>query len=93
MRFLLDESAEARIAGFLIAQGHDAICIGRDYPTSLLDEAVLAGPHAPWATAPSEHLATLGTTPEERTSRTRPKACLENSGQVFLTRSPLPLRW
>lgn len=45
MRFLLDESAEARIALFLAAHGHDATRIGRDYPASLPDEAVLALAH------------------------------------------------
>jgi predicted nuclease of predicted toxin-antitoxin system len=45
MRFLLDESAEARIAGFLTAHGHDSTRIGRDYPASLPDEAVLALAH------------------------------------------------
>lgn len=41
MRFLLDESAEARIALFLAAHGHDATRIGRDYPASLPDDVVL----------------------------------------------------
>jgi predicted nuclease of predicted toxin-antitoxin system len=45
MRFLLDESAEARIAVFLTAHGHDATRIGRDYPRSLPDEDVLALAH------------------------------------------------
>jgi predicted nuclease of predicted toxin-antitoxin system len=45
VRFLLDESAEARIAAFLTAQGHDATRIGRDYPARLPDEAVLALAH------------------------------------------------
>jgi predicted nuclease of predicted toxin-antitoxin system len=42
MKFLLDESAEARIAVFLTAHGHEATRIGRDYPASLPDEEVLA---------------------------------------------------
>ena len=42
MKFLLDESAEAWIAVFLIAQGHAAARIGHDYPPRLPDEAVLA---------------------------------------------------
>jgi predicted nuclease of predicted toxin-antitoxin system len=42
MRFLLDESAEARIGVFLTERGHDATRIGRDYPLSLPDEEVLA---------------------------------------------------
>ena len=45
MRFLLDESAKARIAGFLTAHGHDATRIGRDYPASLPDKAVLSLAH------------------------------------------------
>ena len=45
MRFLLDESAEARIARFLTLQGHDATRIGRDYSPGLPDEAVLALAH------------------------------------------------
>ncbi len=42
MRFLLDESAEARIAAFLTERGHDATRIARDYPAGLPDERVLA---------------------------------------------------
>ncbi len=42
MRFLLDESAEARIAAFLTERGHEATRIGRDYPPSLPDQDVLA---------------------------------------------------
>lgn len=45
MRFLLDESAEARIGLFLTLQGHDATRIGRDYSPSLPDEEVLAVAH------------------------------------------------
>ena len=45
MKFLLDESAEARIGVFLTAHGHDATRIGRDYPKSLPDEEVLALAH------------------------------------------------
>ena len=45
MRFLLDESAEARIAVFLTTHGHDATRIGRDYPRGLPDEAVRALAH------------------------------------------------
>jgi predicted nuclease of predicted toxin-antitoxin system len=40
--FLLDQSAEARIAVALTDQGHDAKRIGRDYPHGLPDEQVLA---------------------------------------------------
>ena len=42
MRFLLDENAEARIAAFLLGQGHDATRIGRDYPAGIPDREVLA---------------------------------------------------
>ncbi len=42
MRFLLDQSAEARIATFLTNQGHDATRVGRDHPAGLPDERVLA---------------------------------------------------
>jgi hypothetical protein len=35
VRFLLDESAEARIAAYLAEHGHDATRVGRDYPASL----------------------------------------------------------
>ena len=42
MRFLLDQSAEARIATFLASQDHDATRIARDYPAGLPDEQVLA---------------------------------------------------
>lgn len=41
MRFLLDESAEARIAVFLAKAGHDAARIGRDHPAGLSDGDVL----------------------------------------------------
>lgn len=42
MRFLLDESADFRLAKFLRECGHDAVAIGQDYPHSLADDAVLA---------------------------------------------------
>ena len=42
MRFLLDQSAEARIATFLTQHGHDATRVGRDYPPGIPDEQVLA---------------------------------------------------
>jgi hypothetical protein len=42
MRFLLEESAEARIAELLSVRGHDATRIGRDYPAGLPDGEVLA---------------------------------------------------
>lgn len=42
MNFLLDESAEFRLAGFLTNEGHDVKAIAHDYPASLTDEVVLA---------------------------------------------------
>ena len=42
MRFLLDESAEYRLAAFLKGLGHDVTAIARDYPASLEDADVLA---------------------------------------------------
>ena len=45
MRFLLDQSAEARIAAFLAEHGHDATRVARDYPAGLPDEQVLAIAH------------------------------------------------
>jgi predicted nuclease of predicted toxin-antitoxin system len=42
MRFLLDQSAEARIGAFLTDRGHDATRVGRDHPPGLTDEQVLA---------------------------------------------------
>ncbi len=42
MRFLLDQSAEARIATFLTEHGHDATRVARDYPAGIPDERVLA---------------------------------------------------
>ena len=42
MRFLLDESAEWRIAAFLRLRGHDVTAIAHDYPQSLDDDQVLA---------------------------------------------------
>jgi predicted nuclease of predicted toxin-antitoxin system len=46
MRFLLDESAEFRLRGFLRDQGHDVTAIAHDYPASLSDDHVLAIAHA-----------------------------------------------
>jgi predicted nuclease of predicted toxin-antitoxin system len=45
VRFLLDQSAEARIATILTDQGHDATRVGRDHPGGLSDEQVLAIAH------------------------------------------------
>lgn len=42
MNFLLDESAELRLAAFLTEQGHDVTAIARDYPHALSDRQVLA---------------------------------------------------
>ncbi|MCL4508491.1 MAG: DUF5615 family PIN-like protein [Chloroflexi bacterium] len=42
MNFLLDESAEFRLAGVLKTKGHDVKAIAHDYSASLTDEAVLA---------------------------------------------------
>ena len=42
MRFLLDQSAEARIGVFLVSIGHDATRVGKDHPPGLPDEQVLA---------------------------------------------------
>jgi predicted nuclease of predicted toxin-antitoxin system len=41
MRFLLDQSAEARIGAFLREKGHDATRVARDYPAGLPDAEVL----------------------------------------------------
>jgi predicted nuclease of predicted toxin-antitoxin system len=42
MRFLLDQSADFRLAAFLRERDHDVTAIGRDYPSGLADEDVLA---------------------------------------------------
>lgn len=41
MKFLLDESAEYRLATFLTDQGHDVTAIAHDYPHALTDVDVL----------------------------------------------------
>jgi predicted nuclease of predicted toxin-antitoxin system len=46
MRFLLDESAEYRIATFLRGEGHDVTAIAYEYPHSLSDRDVLRIAHA-----------------------------------------------
>jgi len=46
MKFLLDESAEFRIAAFLKGEGHDVTAIAYDYPHALADRDVLAIAHA-----------------------------------------------
>jgi predicted nuclease of predicted toxin-antitoxin system len=42
MRFLLDQSAEARIGVVLVSLGHDATRVGKDHPPGLPDDQVLA---------------------------------------------------
>jgi predicted nuclease of predicted toxin-antitoxin system len=46
MRFLLDESAEVRIARFLETEGHDVKYVLRDFPIGLPDAAILALAHS-----------------------------------------------
>ncbi len=41
MRFLLDESADYVLAGYLRSHGHDVTAIAHDYPQALEDEEVL----------------------------------------------------
>jgi len=45
MRFLLDQSADARLAGYLREHEHDATRIGRDHPRGLDDVQVLKIAH------------------------------------------------
>jgi predicted nuclease of predicted toxin-antitoxin system len=42
VKFILDESVEYRLAGYLRAQGHDVTAIAHDYPGGLSDRDVLA---------------------------------------------------
>lgn len=42
MKFLLDQSAEARIGTFLNSIGHDSTRVGADHPPGLPDDQVLA---------------------------------------------------
>lgn len=42
MRFLLDESADARMRFHLQSLGHDVVGIAREYPSGLSDRDVLA---------------------------------------------------
>ena len=42
MKFLLDQSAEARIGAFLVSIGHDSTRVGKDHPPGLPDDQVLA---------------------------------------------------
>ena len=45
MNFLLDESAEFRIAAFLRESGHDVKAIAHDFPAGLADDRVLLIAH------------------------------------------------
>ncbi len=42
MKFLVDESSDARLAAYLKGLGHDATTVARDYGSSLADSDVLA---------------------------------------------------
>jgi predicted nuclease of predicted toxin-antitoxin system len=42
VKFLLDQSAEARLGAFLVSIGHDATRVGKDHPPGLPDDQVLA---------------------------------------------------
>lgn len=42
MKFLLDESADSRLASYLTQHGHDVTVIARDYPRALSDQEVLS---------------------------------------------------
>jgi predicted nuclease of predicted toxin-antitoxin system len=46
MRFVLDQSTDARIIAYLREQGHDATRVARDYAHGLPDTQVLAIAHA-----------------------------------------------
>jgi predicted nuclease of predicted toxin-antitoxin system len=41
VRFLLDESVDARLAAFLTDRGHDVKAVAREYPSALKDREVL----------------------------------------------------
>jgi len=45
MKFLVDQSAPARLVPFLQSRGHDATRVGADYPPGLADTDVLAIAH------------------------------------------------
>jgi predicted nuclease of predicted toxin-antitoxin system len=45
MRFLLDESTDARLASFLRSQGHDVALISVDHPASISDREVVEIAH------------------------------------------------
>jgi len=42
VKFLIDASSDARLAGHLHSLGHDVTRVGRDYPHDLEDTAILA---------------------------------------------------
>ncbi|HZS02990.1 MAG TPA: DUF5615 family PIN-like protein [Chloroflexota bacterium] len=46
MKFLLDQSTDARLVPYLQQRGHDVSRVGRDYPSGLPDDQVLAIAHA-----------------------------------------------
>src|SRR5262249_25026718 len=46
VRFLLDQSTDARLVAHLTTLGHDATRVAKDYPHGLPDTAVLAIAHA-----------------------------------------------
>ncbi len=48
MKFLLDESAEFRLAAFLTNLGHDVTAIAVNYPSALRDPDVLATAPIVW---------------------------------------------
>jgi hypothetical protein len=45
MKFVLDESAEVKLALFLESAGHDVEYVRRDFPIGLSDRAILARAH------------------------------------------------
>ena len=46
MKFLIDESADARLARYLLSIGHDVKQVARDYSPGIPDERVLILAHA-----------------------------------------------
>lgn len=45
MRFLLDQSSDARLVEYLRSLNHDATRVGREYPGGLTDDEVLPLAH------------------------------------------------
>jgi predicted nuclease of predicted toxin-antitoxin system len=45
MRFLLDQSADARLGPHLHGRGHDVTRVGKEYPHGIPDDEVLAIAH------------------------------------------------